>query len=548
MNPSPTVATPAGSVAAAGRRSAALPIVAVLAVTTLVALGVRVAPLVEGGDRLQRQAVTEDGYLMLTIARNLAIGKGFSVAGGEIPTNGTQPLATLIFAGLFALVGGERQPGLCAVVGFQVLVTLITAVVLYFVVRRVLYRGPHADVVAALAALFWFASPSSVQHAQNGLETGLVTLLVLLTIAAYERRAARLAERFALGDCVLLGLLAGLTFLARNDACFFIAALLGVHLWRMLRQGRLSRAVGQCFVIGAVSIVVASPWLYFNISRFGHIVPVSGRAEALDVGFAHNLLVALPAMLENLSLVLRVPAAAEYNRAAQLAAGGVLLVLVLIALWQRRQLAARLTAGVGVLAIFVILLFAYYALFFGQPSFLGRYFFPAVALSAIVLPTLLVPAAVNVRLSKPAAAGAIALAALACMAFDARIYRKGLRHDHFQVVDWVKKNVPPDAWVAAVQTGTLGFYHDRAINLDGKVNPDAYEARRNKAIWAYVERLPVAYIADWAGIAAWAEQPEFARNFELIVRDEAANLAVLRRHTPLPDGPIRIPQEREGES
>ena len=44
-----------------------------------------------------RQWPTEDGYLMLTIARNMALGNGMSTADGELPTNGTQPLATTIW-------------------------------------------------------------------------------------------------------------------------------------------------------------------------------------------------------------------------------------------------------------------------------------------------------------------------------------------------------------------------------------------------------------------------------------------------------------------
>ena len=61
------------------------------------------------------------------------------------------------------------------------------------------------------------------------------------------------------------------------------------------------------------------------------------------------------------------------------------------------------------------------------------------------------------------------LAALWLIALDTRLYLRGTSHEHFQVIDWVEQNVPDDTWVAAVQSGTLGYYHDRTINLDGKV-------------------------------------------------------------------------------
>jgi len=91
--------------------------------------------------------------------------------------------------------------------------------------------------------------------------------------------------------------------------------------------------------------------------------------------------------------------------------------------------------------------------------------------------------------------------------------------------------VPDSAWVAAPQSGTLGFFHDRTINLDGKVNPAALAVRRaDGSVTRYVlEKREIEYLADWEGIASWATQPPIAAQFELVVDDPGRNLAVLRR-------------------
>ena len=105
---------------------------------------------------------------------------------------------------------------------------------------------------------------------------------------------------------------------------------------------------------------------------------------------------------------------------------------------------------------------------------------------------------------------------------------------HAQVVRWVDENVPPAAWVGAVQTGTLGYWHDRTVNLDGKVNPEALEARRRDGhVLGYVTQSRIDYIVDWAGVAGWIDHPEggFAEAFELVLRDPEANLSVMRRRT-----------------
>jgi hypothetical protein len=93
--------------------------------------------------------------------------------------------------------------------------------------------------------------------------------------------------------------------------------------------------------------------------------------------------------------------------------------------------------------------------------------------------------------------------------------------------------VPDEDWVSAVQTGTLGFWHDRTINLDGKVNPQALQALLTEGhFYTYVVSNPqIRWLADWYGMAAFdtEERAGFGDLFEVVVADEARNLAVLRR-------------------
>jgi hypothetical protein len=98
----------------------------------------------------------------------------------------------------------------------------------------------------------------------------------------------------------------------------------------------------------------------------------------------------------------------------------------------------------------------------------------------------------------------------------------------------VQKNVPDDTWVGATQTGTLGFYHDRTINLDGKVNPAAYYAAAEDRAPAYIASTQVRYLADWGGILHWMHEPEIRAEFEVLVDDPERNLGVLARKGLVP--------------
>jgi len=492
---------------------------------------VRTAPIMAGGKRLQRQCVSEDGYLMLTIARNMALGRGFSVSDGLIPSNGTQPLAALLYTLCFMCVAGDKLQGLYYVVGVQVVTSVLTAMLLFVFVRRYLYKGPYRTIVALLAACLWYAGPSSIVHTQNGLETGLYALLILLSIALYDAAAPRLRDSLGPSWCFLLGFVLGLTFLGRNDACLLIGVMLVVHLILAYRRQVLRRAFIQAVIIGATSVMVALPWLWYNVSRFGHIVPVSGRAESSGFVFGDNLLPAFAAVVENMLLVIRIPQILETNTYVQLLCGGILLLLVCLAILGRRWLVTSFSAGIGVLACFICALFLYYSLCFRAGHFLGRYLFSMVMLSSVLAAALVVSVAQRTRTAGPGVAITVAglSASLVCAASAARVYIKGLDHLHFQVVDWVATNVPEDSWVGAIQTGTLGYYHDRTINLDGKVDPYALTARQQGRTHEYLVERNVEYIVDWIGIAQWANLPGYAANYQLVLSDPERNLAVLHR-------------------
>jgi len=59
----------------------------------------------------------------------------------------------------------------------------------------------------------------------------------------------------------------------------------------------------------------------------------------------------------------------------------------------------------------------------------------------------------------------------------------------------VEKHVPAAECVAALQSGTLGYFRDCVVNLDGKVNPAALAHRGD--IWPYLDERGVRWLCDW---------------------------------------------------
>jgi len=137
-------------------------LVAILLACGLVA---RIAPLFNQDDRPARQFPTEDAYLMLTIARNMAIGNGMSTAAGTIPTNGTQPAITFLWALGYRLMNGDKMLGVAVVQVLEIAIGLTGASHLFLAEfyqkqrgkesRRHRLPGPHGDLPAGADLVCW---------------------------------------------------------------------------------------------------------------------------------------------------------------------------------------------------------------------------------------------------------------------------------------------------------------------------------------------------------------------------------------------------------
>ena len=520
----------------AGASGGAWPRGFMLLMGLLLAIGLvaRVAPLFNQGGRILRQFPTEDGYLMLTIARNIALGNGMSTANGTIPTNGTQPLTTLIWAGLFRLAQCERQAGVLLVQVFLIITAGFTAYALYHLAKRLLEGRAWGRAAAGLAACAWYASSMTVVHTQNCLETGVYVLLAVLAMLWYVTTFSRDPARpGTFGRYAVLGVLLGLTFLARNDACWLILAFCLIHILSGFAFDRPHIVVRfvQTFLMGVTSVVVSLPWLIFNQVKFGSVVPISGISEAHDARFGGNLKLLPATLTEYVLAVVPVPSAIETRPIVMAACAAILLVALAVyaMMWTRASRLARVV--MGTVAFYAVCLSGFYGIYFGAPYFVNRYLFPLSPFLAVAWAALVMRIWLWLRQSPlKQAAWAVFLAPLVLVAgFNARTYIKGKDHMHWQVVEWVATNVKDDEWVGAGQTGTLGFFHDLTINLDGKVNPEALEARLKGKVLDYVVRSEIRYLVDWVGITTWGTLAPLKDHFEVIVEDQERNLGVLRR-------------------
>jgi hypothetical protein len=441
--------------------------------------------------------LTEDGYYTLSVARHLALGHGITVDGQQ-RTNGIQPLLAFLLAPVYWLTGGDRYASLRGVLAVHWLLHIATALLLGLIARSSVPLTDHRRrrAVFWLTALLWVGSRFVLLNAYNGLETGLA---LLLYAAAW--RCCQLG--WLEGPRVWrLGLVLGLLVLARIDAAVFVATLGVVELLR--REAPLRTRLWSAAVLTLVPFAVSLPWWLYSLFGFGSLMPSSGAAQAgpfafWRVGALGQALLQVAAPFIQVRWI--------EGPLQTLAQAGVFAVVAWV--FVRRVLprvkgTETVRAG-GVIALSTLLLGLYYLGFSAAAHFYGRYLAP---LMLVTIPMTAV-ALVEVRRFRTVVQGAAAvalftMAAVSAMAWDFQLgaSRSGFYHDQLRLIE---DHVPPADAVGAFQSGTIGYFRDRVLNLDGKVNPDALRRRGDSQ--AYVEERGVNWFCDWEGPFAGPGSP-----------------------------------------
>jgi hypothetical protein len=328
-------------------------------------------------------------------------------------------------------------------------------------------------------------------QAVNGLETGLAALCTVC--AAWL--TLRLCEAAHPAPPLILawGALFGLAFLARTDTALILVPLGLYAAWHMRRR------LGVIVLGGGAAVGVITPWLLINYVVFGTLleqvsasaVPWAARArfDAATPGASHlahglSVLTGAPYWLRGdylgapplIGFLLWVPAAIGL-------AGGL------------RTRDQRSLAAVGVLLLIggaALLLVHTVIRWYPRPW----YFVVTAAALAIGLALFWrVVRAPALRLLV-AGVGAAGMAIGGVYAVQIGYYPWQSGHQ-YEAALWARDNTPPDALLASMNSGIIGYYSGRAtVNMDGVVNPAAFAAIQERRMLDFMRGLGVLYLID----------------------------------------------------
>ncbi len=445
---------------------------------------------------LSDKPVGEDGFYMLTVAWYLAEGRGL-VYNYALPTVGIQPLSTFLYGGAAWLVqraGGDRWAFVRVVQLLGVLNLIALGLALGTLARSAFEAAEdrqRAFVVAASFTLFNFWLYRALTY---GLETGLYLLLLALCVLLSLRVLASPRQPPPrAGEVVALGLLAGLSGLARLDFGVILLVFLGASVGT--RRLRLRHA----FVIGALALVTVLPWLLWVHSVTGSWIPSSGRSHsflvtAFSAGTRSREMA--EAAINHLTPWMYTGSRGLPTLLAAATLVGGLLVLRRVPVAPQRAVRAEWRSALTLWGGAVAPLFVLYFALYGSSHFYERYTAPALV---VVLPVLAVLVVQRVPARRGWWVAAAAALLLLCFGLWAglSLHSGRVGNAHAVTAGFVAAHFPPPHAVGSFQSGVIGYFNPNVVNLDGKMDARALEARQDHRLAAYVDSLGLDVMLDW---------------------------------------------------
>jgi hypothetical protein len=416
-----------------------------------------------------RGGFTDDGFIHIQYARNLATRGEYSFNPGDVSFGTTSPLwvMTLAAIGKFfhdgdALITVSRV--LSWIGGFAALV------VFYALVLAVGGKRLTALLATAVFACdAWFARWTAL-----GMETSVAVLAVLLvgltSVKAWEDRRS----------AAFLGLAMALGSLVRPE--LYLA--FPVYLFALLVERRRVEKLCPWATI-AVAAALLVPWLVFAKLYIGDFVP--STAGAKSGGVVNDPLV----FLRKFSPVVTIVAGTQALTS--------LAALASLAVYRRRS--RLLARPFRFMLPWVVALPVAYVAF--DMQVLSRYLLlvtPFVCVFGwIAIEELLGGLGGRVLAARGGKALAVVLA-LAMIAVNVGFYVRvvlppsrefsyDLTHNMRQIAEYIRDHSDPDAVVAAADIGYLAFYSERRVlDLGGLVEPETGRLREQFTYEEIVER------------------------------------------------------------
>ncbi len=411
----------------------------------------------------------DDAWIHQTYARNWA-ATGQLAYVVDVPSAGsTAPLWTLLLSAAYRLQIDQQL--------WALILGAITLAISAWLLSRLADRLlPTRSLVSWLVGLACVIEWHLVWAAASGMET---LLFIVFALALIERVWANAAGWIS-------GALGGLLILTRPEGLLLVTLSLIVMIVRAGRSGLIE--VAQAAV---AFVIVLTPGAYFNLQAGGSIFPNTFYAKQSEYG---ELMSSASIWLASLGNMLMAPLA-----------GGLLLLIPGLITWAvaqvgnlRGEMKSRPAVTRFLVLNFPLLWIAahigVYALRLPVSYQHGRYLLPIIPIVLLygIVGTALLLEWIKTRSTKPimrllrrAYALTIVIVFVLFVPIGAQAYATDvaiINGEMVAVAQWLDRNAPPDAVIAAHDIGAIGYFAQRPIlDLAGLISPEVIPFMRDEA-------------------------------------------------------------------
>jgi hypothetical protein len=418
------------------------------------------------------------------------------------------------------VVQGDKISAIKIIIILQWLIAVSGSLLIWRTGKEILKKSENAPGLALLAAAIWYASPNTYIHTMNALETGLYAVTVIAASAYFILYKGELNYLFFLKAGIIFGVL----FWLRNDAVFFIlsAAFLFYYFNKAVR-GIVYKILFSLIIAG----IIAAPWIIYNYVYFGSLMPISGQAEMINSKIGGNIFIFPSAVIEYLFLIIPVPLSLQISIPGFVISVFIIILIVYILKRNSEKLEVPERKAIIFYGLALLMFFIFYGTLFETYYFVSRYLFPFSAFFIILSLTAIYT---YIKfLNRNILDFAKVIFFILMIAFSYLRFNESNTHNLYFMYEWVEKNANQDDWIGAFQSGTIGYFHDNTVNLDGKVNPEALYALKENRIYDYIGEKKIDYLVNWQSTSMLIQFEPVKKNYDLIVNDTINNLSVFRR-------------------
>jgi|GEM_PF-986030 hypothetical protein len=470
-----------------------------IAILLLIKISFDIVILTYPIEKIDTLTLVDDTYLSLTIAKNIADGKGLQY--GKEQVSGFQPLYVLVMVPVYLII----KDNIISPIYIALIILALMDLFSIYVIFKLIKLFCKNDIVPVVVTFLYVITPACIRTPLNGLETPLsffFLCLVFYFIAKFNNVILSQIKNF---KYVFVGIILGFSYLARIDNVFLIIAALIFLITKLFKEKQKTIFIlNKIFVSLSGLLLIILPWHIYLYAKTGDIYPVSGKSVRLqayqyfsDYNVFNRIFIlfqkSIISIFTNYFLVLFL-----------------IILFFLIIFLNKRKIRQRFFSSFSLpsvsLLVYMVLLFGAYTFYIPAYWHFARYFFPLILplllLLALILDTVF--SSIEQENLKRTLVQSLIILMLFVNVTRPGFYRlffekEVTRDGYMDIAIWANNNLKEGTRLGALQTGALGYFANKleVTNLDGVVNKSAYLAITDKNLMSYIKSDGIELLLLW---------------------------------------------------